>query len=90
MNERQSRAEKALAGAVKLMLEGDPQKVARTIALRLQTPDGLASAQVLIFADNENIAATLEARLSEPTQAERLGISTSSLTRDWTPTLPSA
>ena len=72
MNEQKNKAEIALNNAVTLMLENDPVKVARMVHLRLQTPDGLESAQAVIFAENESVASMLEARFSEPTQAERI------------------
>jgi len=76
MSEQQKRAEKALTEAVTLMLASDPTKVARMVNLRLHTPGGMATAQVLIFTESESVAAMVEARTVEPTRAERLSNAT--------------
>lgn len=88
MNSEQQKAAETLAVAVTHMIEAGPMKVARAVAMRMKTADGVTESNCIIIAESEEIAGMLEARLLTPTPTEIAGIHSRPSSEDWVPTLP--
>lgn len=88
MNDQQKKAAEDLASAVVNATEAGPKKVARIVAMRIQTADGPTEVSCIVFAETQEIAEKMEIRLSTPTQEELFGVAEQTDSRRWVPTLP--